>query len=63
MRFPNPLVRMPKRFHPRGQGWLARLDRWRWERGILTGRWTRAEIDENRRLAREDAAELRKYFD
>lgn len=54
---------MPKRFHPRGQGWLARLDRWRWERGILTGRWTRAEIDENRRLAREDAAELRKYFD
>jgi hypothetical protein len=42
---------------------LDRLDRWRCERGILTGRWTQVEIDENRRLAHEDYLELRKHFD
>lgn len=57
MRFPNPAVKLP--------AWSCfdRLDRWRIGRGILTGRWTQAELDEHARLAREDAAELRMCFD
>lgn len=57
MKFPNPRVRLPQ------WAWLDRFDRWRCERGILTGRWTQAEIDEIKRLAHEDYLELRKYFD
>lgn len=56
MKFPNPLVRMPRWCHPRGNGWLARLDRWRWERGILTGRWNQAEIDDQILRAQERRA-------
>lgn len=46
MKFPNPVVRLPQ------WPWLHRIDRWRLERGILTGRWTQAEIDDQRRRAR-----------
>lgn len=57
MKLPNPRVRLPQ------WRWLDRFDRWRCEHGILTGRWTQAEIDENRRLAHEDYLALREHFD
>jgi hypothetical protein len=57
MQLPNPRVRLPQ------WRWLDRFDRWRCEHGILTGRWTQAEIDEHRRLAHEDYLALREHFD
>lgn len=56
-KIPSPRVRLP------AWSWLNGVDRWRQQRGILTGRWTQAEIDEHRFWAREEAAELRKHFD
>jgi hypothetical protein len=47
MRFPNPAVRLPQ------WGWLNRFDRWRLERGILTGRWTQAEVDNIKQRAHQ----------
>lgn len=47
MRFPNPCVRLPD------WRWLDRIDVWRLQRGILTGRWTEQEIVELERRAHE----------
>lgn len=57
MRLPNPAVRLPQ------WRWLDRIDRWRCERGILTGRWTQAEIDAQRRYAHEMAAALQEHME
>lgn len=56
MRFPNPYIPLPWR-------WLQRLDHWRWQRGIFTGRWTQAPVDDQRRRAHEECLELRKHFE
>jgi len=42
MKFPNPAVRLPQWW------WLHRFDRWRCERGLLTGRWTPEQIAAHR---------------
>lgn len=57
MRFPNPLMRLPQ------WGWLEGFDRWRCERGILTGRWTRAEIDDQTIRARDLANRLNDHIE
>lgn len=55
--FPNPCVRLPQ------WGWLDRFDRWRLERGILTGRWTEQEVADQKRRARELANRLQERID
>jgi hypothetical protein len=61
MRLPNPRVSLT--WLPKNWRWADRLDRWRCERGILTGRWTQAEVDEINRRAHKEYLELRKHFD
>jgi hypothetical protein len=44
--------------------WLpGRIQRWRLERAILTGRWTQAEVDDINHCAHEECLELRKHFE
>lgn len=57
MKLPNPCVRLLQ------WRWLERFDRWRAERGILTGRWTQAELDDIKRRAHADYLELQKHFE
>lgn len=57
MRFPNPRVSLPD------WRWLDRIDVWRLQRGILTGRWTEQEIAEQRRRGLEIMQQLKGKFD
>lgn len=41
----------------------TRLQKWCAHRGILTGRWTQAQIDAINEKAARDAEEFRKYLD
>lgn len=42
--------------------WRA-LQRWRWRHGVLTGRWTQDEVDEQREWARKMHDEIIEFFD
>lgn len=57
MRLPNPRITLPN------WRWLDRLDVWRLQRGILTGRWSDEEIAEQQRRGRELWAQLNGNFD
>lgn len=57
MKFPNLVVKLPQ------WNWLQRFDRWRLQRGILTGRWTREEIAEQRRRGQEIMRQFNGKFD
>lgn len=61
MRLPNPLITLT--WLPASWVWVDRVDRWRWEPGILTGRWTQAEIDDIGRRAHAQYLELQEHIE